>query len=205
MNFILGAFIGSWTQCSNWQITHEALARFMDLPVWPLRSWSNKCTQNEIQSLSTPNNHKVVILKMTNGKSDLDLEMAAISVSWALRRTKKNLNGWKPHYITGISQIITISALLQTKHSQYNKPIRQFTLCLSRHIIDLESHNTRPHNHLNKHNTHLCSVIPFIKRWFLTKTRECEFYKVSKQIMRLMRPLNEHVDQKCWKIDILSH
>ena len=23
----------------------------MDLPVWPLRSWSNKCTQNEIQSL----------------------------------------------------------------------------------------------------------------------------------------------------------
>jgi len=39
LNFILGAFIGSW------------LARFMDLPVWQLRSWSNKCTQNEIQSL----------------------------------------------------------------------------------------------------------------------------------------------------------
>ena len=47
MNFILGAFIGSWT-----------LARFMDLPVWPLRSWSNKCTQNEIQSL----NKKIAII-----------------------------------------------------------------------------------------------------------------------------------------------
>jgi len=29
--------------------------RFMDLPVWPLRSWSHKCTQNEIQSLSKTN------------------------------------------------------------------------------------------------------------------------------------------------------
>jgi len=55
LNFILGAFIGSWTQWSNWQITHEALVRFMDLPVWPLRSWSNKCTQNEIQSLIVTN------------------------------------------------------------------------------------------------------------------------------------------------------
>jgi len=51
LNFILGAFMGSWTQWSNWQITHEALARFMDLPVWPLRSCFHKCTQNEIQLL----------------------------------------------------------------------------------------------------------------------------------------------------------
>ena len=27
----------------------------MDLPVWPLRSWSHKCTQNEIQSLIIDN------------------------------------------------------------------------------------------------------------------------------------------------------
>jgi len=31
---------------------NSTLARFMDLPVWPLRSWSHKWTQNEIQSLN---------------------------------------------------------------------------------------------------------------------------------------------------------
>jgi len=51
LNFILGAFMGPWT-----------LARFMDLSVWPLRSWSHKCTQNEIQSL---------ILKKTHLNNDL--------------------------------------------------------------------------------------------------------------------------------------
>jgi len=45
-------------------------ARFMDLPVWPLRSWSNKCTQNEIQSLNIrieiKNNSAYQLLSRTN-------------------------------------------------------------------------------------------------------------------------------------------
>jgi len=55
--------MGSWTQWSNLQITHEA--PFMDLPVWPLRSWSHKCAQNEIQSL-IKHVFDILITRITN-------------------------------------------------------------------------------------------------------------------------------------------
>jgi len=41
---ILKDWISFWVHL----LDHE---RMGNLPVWPLRSWSNKCTQNEIQSI----------------------------------------------------------------------------------------------------------------------------------------------------------
>ena len=48
----LNDHVNKKTEHKGQDMTFYFEARFMgNLPVWPLRSWSHKCTQNEIQSL----------------------------------------------------------------------------------------------------------------------------------------------------------
>jgi len=85
----------------------------MDLPVWPLRSWSNKCTQNEIQSLN----------KYNAGKRCQALANA-VKHSQTLGNVRKSF----PNLCWKLSQINTTKRLHVINKTNFYRVVSQFIL-----------------------------------------------------------------------------